>query len=91
MWCERRVDPDGGVTIICHGGRRPAPKRCVVCQRTEAQTALVLCDAVVRPDAKRSRTCDAAVCTAHAVHREPDTDYCPAHAREGREAGEEEA
>jgi len=90
MWCERRVDPDGGVTIICHGGRRPEPRRCVVCQRKEGQRLpgqaeglrLVLCDAVVRPEATRQRTCDAAVCAVHAVHREPDTDYCPRHAPE---------
>jgi hypothetical protein len=75
-----------GVALVCSRGPRRL-RRCIVCQRSEAQTPLVLCDAVVRPDkVKGSRTCDAAVCARHAVHREPDLDYCPRHAQEGEHA-----
>jgi hypothetical protein len=37
-----------------------------------------LCDYPL-PD-KSGRTCDALVCVEHALHVEPDTDYCPQHA-----------
>jgi len=53
-----------------------------VCHRSERQTALVLCDAVVRPDATRRRTCAAPICKQHATHQDPDTDFCPEHTAE---------
>jgi hypothetical protein len=29
----------------------------------------------------KSKTCDRVLCRACAVHKEPDIDYCPEHAR----------
>jgi hypothetical protein len=39
---------------------------------------------------KQGKTCDRSVCSKCAVHRDPDTDYCPPHGRliEAREAQE---
>lgn len=87
MWCEKMVHPDGIVTIVCHGGARPQPRRCVVCHRQEGQQLsggarleLKLCDAPM--GRRKQKTCDTAVCAVHAAHVEPDFDLCPTHARE---------
>jgi len=82
MPCTVRATGAGGVALVCSRGPRRRLRRCAVCQRREAQTALVLCDAPI----VGGTTCDAAVCPAHAVHREPDLDYCPRHAQEGGHA-----
>ena len=84
MTCNVVTNTDGGLVVVCSRGPHIL-RRCVVCHRSERQTALVLCDAVVRPDATRRRTCDEALCAQHATHQDPDTDFCPAHARETRQ------
>ena len=46
--------------------------------------ATLLCDfPLVGP--KAGRTCDRALCRAHAEHAGPNTDYCPAHATARKE------
>lgn len=50
---------------------------CVVCQTTRDIT---LCDFPLT-GRKAGQTCDRPVCRHHAMHEDPDTDYCPAPAR----------
>ena len=77
MPCVSVQRPDGSVMIMCSRG--PVAwrwlRKCVVCHRREDQTALVLCDGVT----SGGETCDTPVCQVHAVHVDPDADYCPAH------------
>ncbi len=66
---------------------RMAPTRarsCSVCKRKTADYRL--CDYRTGFASGKPRTCDAVLCKACAVHREPDIDYCPLHAAavEGR-------
>ena len=49
-------------------------RKCSVCRRLAKE--FVLCDF----PAGGSKTCSAVLCKACATHKEPDTDYCPAHA-----------
>ena len=53
-------------------------RRCVVGNCPETMDSMKLCDALVL--GKPGQTCDAAVCVDHALHREPDTEYCPQQA-----------
>ncbi len=64
--------------IVCTRTRRPRMRRCVVCNQPETSTSLVLCD---YRDTPQGRTCSAALCADHALHVEPNLDYCPTHAR----------
>ena len=77
MPCATRVMPNGAIAIVCSRGPsvRRWLRRCIVCHRREDQTALVLCDGVTSD----GETCDTPVCQVHAVHVDPDSDYCPAH------------
>lgn len=75
MVCRTMELPDGSFAIVCNRGRI-AP-RCVVCQRTRD---IKLCDYPLHGE-KAGTTCDRPVCALHAHHVEPDTDYCPSHAR----------
>ena len=69
------IPTDQGYTIIC---RRSTPSpRCVVCGTWRQIT---LCDFPLTGP-KAGQTCDRPVCATHATHAEPDTDYCPSHAR----------
>jgi hypothetical protein len=81
MPCEMYEAGDGGIIFLCSRGRQPL-KRCIVCQRSERQRRLKLCDYVVGIARRGKRTCDAPVCAEHAWHQDPDYDLCPAHARE---------
>lgn len=60
--------------IVCS---RTAARRCVVCGTTRA---IKLCDFPLTGP-KAGQTCDRPVCVTHATHEDPDTDYCPRHAR----------
>jgi len=74
MPCDTTRLPGGGYAIIC--GRRSKPKACVCCGRPSSK----LCDFPLT-GAKEGSTCDRALCANCAVHRAPDTDYCPTHGR----------
>lgn len=66
---------DGGDVIfgfVCGRGR---VRRCSTCGRPSTK----LCDWPLT--GKPAKTCDRPICTNCARHIEPDTDYCPAHAR----------
>jgi hypothetical protein len=79
MACRTVSLANGGIVIVCSRGEGrsyPNVRRCIVCNRPETMCSIKLCDADVGND----MTCDAVVCRDHAVHREPDTDYCPRHA-----------
>jgi hypothetical protein len=75
----RTVQTSQGIAIVCSRGSGPAPTRCV-CHRSARWATLKLCDFPLT-GAKTGQTCDRVVCTVHALHLEPATDYCPAHAR----------
>jgi len=75
MACNVVRDKDGrAVGFACTRGQRL--KRCFKCGRPGAK----LCDfKLTGPMA--GKTCDMSLCELCATHVEPDTDYCPAHAR----------
>ena len=83
MHCTRVGMPGGGVAVACGVLRQRACSVCGVKMRRYK-----LCDYQVLSGYRSATlsTCDAALCTSCAVHHEPDTDYCPAHAAasEGR-------
>jgi len=79
MPCRTLSIPGGGFAIVCSRGSNPR-RTCVVCHRGERSTDMKLCDFPLH-GAKKGQTCDRSLCAAHAYHIEPDTDYCPAHAR----------
>lgn len=78
MACEHVTLPDGTRAIVC-GTRRPR-QRCA-CGRP----ATLLCDWKLAPDQtsrrRKSRTCDAPICTSCTTSPAPDKDLCPAHAQ----------
>jgi hypothetical protein len=80
MPCYMMRLADGGVAIVCARGRQGKQKRCHVCNCPESITTMKLCDYPVAGK-KRSQTCDKPICIEHALHVEPDTDYCPEHAK----------
>jgi hypothetical protein len=67
---------------------KTAPAKARRCSNCGTSTRdIVLCDFVIEAapllfgqDRKPAKTCDAALCRRCAVHRSPDTDYCPQHA-----------
>jgi len=73
MHCSHFNLPGGGTAIICGRDRL---KACAVCGLPSAK----LCDFPLT-GVKAGKTCDRPVCEKCAVHSEPDTDYCPTHAR----------
>lgn len=73
MPCEAVKLPGGGYAMINRPNRPARP--CSVCKRKVREAKL--CDFPVG----KGKTCDAALCEACATHKEPDTDYCPTHAR----------
>ena len=79
MPCRPIHLPGHGVAMACTRGfaRRRPPVRCGVCHVPDTLATLKLCDG---PGRRPGTTCDAPVCVEHAVHVEPDTDYCPVHA-----------
>jgi hypothetical protein len=62
--------------LVCTRGT-PA-QRCVVCRTTRD---LKLCDGPHPTKRDPKRTCDAPVCRHHALHVDPDWDFCPRCAR----------
>ena len=77
MTCESLPLPGGGFAIVC--GRSSRLQRC----RCGAPATL-LCDWIlqksVRPRARRTKTCDALLCSACSMSPAPDKDLCPDHA-----------
>ena len=71
MACEHVALPGGGAAIVC--GTR-ARQRCAC-----GAPATRLCDWKV--PGKRSGTCDAPLCAAHATSPARGKDLCPDHAR----------
>ncbi len=69
MPCDPVRTPGGGIAIVCSRGRR---KPCVVC----GAPSPLLCDGPAPAGSKR-KTCDAALCRAHAKHVGPNRDLCP--------------
>jgi hypothetical protein len=67
----------GGVAILCTRTTRPPVRRCLVCNQPETLCTIRLCDGPHPTRRNPALTCDAVICTDHAVHVEPDTDYCP--------------
>ena len=84
MPCTTIALPGGQTAIVCHDA--PRPRSCSVCGVKTRRYKL--CDYQVLSGYRSATlsTCDAPLCTACAVHREPDIDYCPLHAAasEGR-------
>ena len=79
MPCRTIPLPGGGTAIVCGPRVRRPLRRCVVCNVPDTLATMKLCDGP-RNGGKPGQTCDAPVCVEHALHIEPDTDYCPAHA-----------
>lgn len=61
--------------FVCSRGARPRRKRCTVC----GDLCELLCDGPASSTDPSSESCDAPICPAHALHVEPNRDYCPAH------------
>ena len=74
MPCNHIDLGNGASAIVCTRGR--STKRCVICGLPGGK----LCDFPLT-GAKAGKTCDRSLCAKCAVHREPDIDYCPTHAR----------
>lgn len=75
--CDFFGGPGGTRVVAC----RPAAKRkrCSVCGGLGASK---LCDFPVEDGTSPATgTCDKPLCVECAVHREPDSDYCPGHSK----------
>ena len=69
------VSTSRGMAIVCtRGSRSPQPQRCVCCGGTRD---IKLCDGPHPTQRNPQSTCDAPICRYHALHVEPDWDYCP--------------
>jgi hypothetical protein len=80
MACHIERNAKGEVArIVCTRGVG-RERQCIVCHRFESRVAMKLCDYPLH-GAKQGQTCSRPICVHHAHHVEPDTDYCPAHAR----------
>ena len=75
MPCRTIKLSGGRIAMVCGPRIRQPLRRCVVCNVPETMASIKLCDAPVG-----AGTCDAVVCVEHALHVEPDTDFCPRHA-----------
>lgn len=77
MSCEIVKLPGGATALVKRPNQRP--RHCSVCKRLLKQWKL--CDFPTGSAREgKPRTCDRVLCTACATHRDPDLDYCPAHA-----------
>lgn len=72
MTCHTVHLPNGVTAIVRM--QKPRSRHCWTCKRL--LKTWKLCDF----PAGKGKTCDRVLCDACAVHREPDTDYCPQHA-----------
>lgn len=73
MPCQTVILPGGGRAILCFDRGRASKCSVEGCD----QPADYACDF---PDpSRRSGTCDANLCEAHAVSKGPDLDWCPHH------------
>jgi hypothetical protein len=70
MICQAVTLPDGGLAIVCTGGRL---RRCAC-----GETATQLCDWKVKT--RRSGTCDKPLCERCTHVPAPGKDLCPGHA-----------
>ena len=77
MTCEHVPIPGGGFAIVC--GRASKRERCKC-----GAPATLLCDWIwqegERPRARRSKTCDAPLCSACTMSPAREKDLCPEHA-----------
>jgi hypothetical protein len=73
--------PGGRRVLVCGPTARRPVRRCIVCNQPETLCTIRLCDGPQPTTRNPARTCDAVLCTDHAVHVEPDTDFCPRCAR----------
>ena len=71
MACEIIPIPGGGKAIVCSGRARTKQCHC-------GNPATLACDWKV--PARKSGTCDAAICARCTTAPAPDKDLCPAHA-----------
>jgi hypothetical protein len=78
MPCTPFELPSGVRGIVCGPRRRRKVLRCSVCNVPGTVATMRLCDGPAR---RGKGTCDAPVCVEHALHVEPEKDYCPTHAQ----------
>lgn len=78
MKCEHVPMPTGGFAIVC--GRTVRRQRCQC-----GAPATLFCDWILRegemPCRKRSKTCDAPLCSSCTFSPAPEKDLCPEHGR----------
>lgn len=79
MACIPVRTPDGRVMIVCTRGPSKE-RRCIVCRRPESRCEMRLCDYPER-NGPKTKLCSQPICSFHALHVEPDLDYCPRHAQ----------
>jgi hypothetical protein len=84
MACRTIAIPGRGIALVCGPALRRTPRRCIVCHCPDWLVTMKRCDYALGPGP--AQTCDRPVCGEHASHIEPDTDLCPAHARDSNEA-----
>ena len=78
MPCRIVTLPGYDRALACSRERYPRQRRCIVCNVPESMATIKLCDG---PALRGSGTCDQVLCVDHALHVDPDLDYCPTHAR----------
>jgi hypothetical protein len=78
MPCHVGRDGNGATVITCVRGGRRIPCGVEGCPRERVR----LCDFPTAPVAfgEPAKTCDMALCAAHATRVSRDQDYCPDHA-----------
>jgi len=83
MPCTRVRLDNGSVAIVCTSGRgKRYEKLCETCMCA----ATLLCDWKVGKKANgHAKTCDQAMCSAHATEVGPDKHLCPRHAQAWRD------
>jgi hypothetical protein len=79
MACRTVALGHGAYALVCTREKRTPPRRCIVCHIPETMATIKLCDFRL----PKGQTCDAVMCLDHALHVDPDEDYCPNHARLG--------
>ncbi len=78
--CDKIPMPGGGFAIICRGHKQRT-KVCAVCGKGRG---VKLCDYPTggkKLYAGGKNTCDRPLCDNCAVHKDPDQDFCPYHAK----------
>jgi hypothetical protein len=75
---------DGTTMMVCVRGRRGWPCSVPGCHRSSSR----ICDYPLAPleVGKEPKTCDARLCTVHAVKIGPNVDHCPPHAKVAKES-----